>query len=61
MKSERIFPSDLSIGKEFFKLYFFDKKVDLSPYLYTDKPENFEGGIGRLWLIREKSAVWNEK
>lgn len=37
------------------------KKVDLSPYLYTDDPAKFQYGIGRFWLIREKSSVWNEK
>lgn len=37
------------------------KKVDLSPYLYTDDPAKFEYGIGRFLLIRENSSVWNEK
>lgn len=37
------------------------KKFDLSPYVYTDDPSKFEYGIGRIWLIHEKSPVWNEK
>lgn len=37
------------------------KKVDLSPYLYTDNPAKFEYGIGRFVLIRKNSSVWNEK
>lgn len=37
------------------------KQVDLGAYVYTDDPAKFEHGIGRFWLIREKSSVWNEK
>ncbi len=37
------------------------KEFDLSPYLYTENLENFDGGIGRFSLIWEKSSVWNEK
>lgn len=37
------------------------KKVDLSPYLYTEDPSKFEYGIGRFVLIRENSSVWNSK
>lgn len=37
------------------------KEVDLSPYVSTDDPVKFTYGIGRIWLIYEKSSVWNEK
>lgn len=37
------------------------KEFDLSPHLYTDDPAKFKRGIGRIWLIRKSSPVWNEK
>lgn len=37
------------------------KKIDLSPYVYTEDPLKFKYVIGRIWLIHEKSPVWNEK
>lgn len=49
------------LEKNFLEYMRIIKKVDLSPYVYTDNPEKFNYGIGRIWLIYEKSSVWNEK
>lgn len=59
----RSFPKEdlLSLEKNFLKYMRLIKKVDLSPYVYTDNPGKFDYGIGRFWLINEKSSVWNEK
>lgn len=51
----------IHLEKNFLEYVSLIKKFDLSPYLYTENFENFDGGIGRFWLIREKSSVWNEK
>lgn len=59
----RIFTKEdlLPLEKNFLEYMRIIKKVDLSPYVYTDNPEKFNYGIGRIWLIYEKSSVWNEK